>query len=121
MVWGLYVFLVGRKILMKGVAVAIQKTPIVLNNVYLDPEVKDIASKNGSQRRVTGKLVMLDAASVPQWTVLFTTWDSCDEVLEIAKDPSKRYSVSGYLRSRTDDNGKWYTNFIIEKPAKSDE
>jgi hypothetical protein len=114
MVWGLYVFLVGRKILMKGVAVAIQKTPIVLNNVYLDPEVKDIPSKNGSQRRVTGKLVQLDAANVPQWTVLFTTWDSCDKVLEIAKDPAQRYSIPGYIKSKTDDAGKWYTNFIIE-------
>lgn len=98
---------------MKGVAVATTKTQVVLQNVYID-DVKEVPAAGDRKRRVTGKIVQLDAANVKQWNVLFTTWDNCDKVLDIAKDPSQRYAVSGYLKSSTDQSGKWYTNFIIE-------
>jgi len=93
--------------------VATTKTQIVLSNIYLD-DVKETPASGDRKRRVSGKIIQLDTANVKQWNVLFTSWDACDKVLEIAKDPAQRYSVSGYLKSSTDTTGKWYTNFIIE-------
>lgn len=108
---------------------AAKKSPVILLNCYVDNVVEHQAKGNTSAR-VTGKIIQQDETNSPQWTVLFTAWsddenypDNIKEILEIAKDKTKRYTLLGYEISRTnpksDKPDVWYTNFVFQKHLKN--
>lgn len=87
------------------------KTIITLDNVFLE-NVTTSEGSNGTFAK--GKVVQMTGTNERQWTVLFSSWECVQEVIEMGNNPKERYRVHGYLRnqkSKSDD--KWYTNFVI--------